>query len=277
LDHRSFDLLSRAVALGGTRRRLLSTLAGLTASGFAAGSRSVLADTSDDDGTGGSTVACVPRPGLLQTSDAAQAPFPAVIASGTCESQTTEGVAELFEVVPGGVTAEGVPVTGTPVGAAAGVAVSQSVTTIHTGLGDLLTTPHSVVVRAGENDDTVIACGDIGGLRNGDDLAIAIRDVSGAGWGGISWLRGEEGSTLVYLFLAPGLGSAVAVKPGMTVVTLDEVNLRATPSADGEVITILAKGVELEVTGNAQGDWIPVKEPSSGDEGYVAAQYLAAQ
>jgi hypothetical protein len=199
-----------------------------------------------------------------------------LITSGTCESPNAEDAVELFDAVPGGVTAEGVPVEGNMVGAAAAVPVSQSVTTIHTGLADLLTTPHSLIVRASVDDDTVIACGEIGGLRNGDDLAIAVRDVSGAGWGGIAWLRGQEGSTLVYLFLAPGLGSAVSVEPGMTVVTLEEVNLRATPSSDGEVITVFAKGVELEVTGNAQGDWIPVKEPSSGDEGYVAAQYLAA-
>jgi hypothetical protein len=272
LDAGGFDRLSRAVALGGTRRRLLRTLAGVTAGGIAVGSRTVLADTADEGGEGG-TVACVPRPGLLQTSETAQPPFPTIIASGTCESPNVEDATELFEVVPGGVTAQGEPVSGNPVGAAAGVPVSQSVTTIHTGLGDLLTTPHTILVRSG---DTTIACGDIGGLRNGDDLAVAIRDVSGSGWGGIAWLRGQDGSTLVYLFVAPGLGAAVSVSPGMTVVTLEEVNLRATPSADGEVITVLAKGVELEVTGNAQGDWIPVKEPSTGEEGFVAAQYLVA-
>jgi uncharacterized protein YgiM (DUF1202 family) len=144
-------------------------------------------------------------------------------------------------------------------------------------LGDLLTTPHAILVQAGEKDDTVIACADIGGLRNGDDLACAIRDTSGDGWGGIAWLRGQEGSALVYLFLAPGLGAPTSVKTGTTVVTLEEVNLRDAPTVDGGVVAVLPKGTEVKVTGQSQGDWIPVEDPSSDNTGYIAAQYLAVK
>jgi len=276
LDARGFDRLSRAVALGGTRRRFLRFLAGLTVSGVTVGSRSVLADTSGSTG-GSETVACVPRPGLLRTSEAAQPPFPAILISGTCESPDTENPIELFDIVPGGVTSEGKPVTSKQVGAAAAIPVSQSVTTIHTSLGDLLTTPHAIVVQASDKDTTMIACGDIGGLRNGDDLACAIDDTSGDGWGGISWLRGQDGSTLVYIFLAPGLGAATSVKVGTTVVTLEEVNLRDAPTVDGGVVALLPKGTELKVTGQSQGDWIPVEDPASKNTGYVAAQYLAVK
>jgi uncharacterized protein YgiM (DUF1202 family) len=175
------------------------------------------------------------------------------------------------------VDSNGKPVKTDQTGSAAGIPVSQSATTIHIGLGDLLTTPHAILVRAGEKDDTVIACADIGGIRNGDDLAVAIHDTSGDGWGGIAWIRGQEGSALVYLFLAPGLGAPTSVKTGTMVVTLEEVNLRDAPTVDGGVVAVLPKGTELKVTGQSQGDWIPVEEPSSGDSGYVAGQYLAVK
>jgi Bacterial SH3 domain len=277
LAARGFDRLSRAIAFGGTRRRFLRVVAGLTAGGIAVGSRAVSADTSNGVGSGEENVACVPRPGLLRTSDAAQPPFPAILVSGTCESPDLSDPVELFALVPGGLTSEGKPVATDQVGAAAGVPVSQSVTTIHTSLGELITTPHAIIVQAGEKGDTVIACADIGGLRNGDDLAFAIRDTNGAGWGGVTWLRGQEGSALVYLFLAPGLGAPTSVEPGKMVVTLEEVNLRDSPTVDGGVVSVLPKGTEVKVTGQAQGDWIPVEDPSSKDTGYIAAHYLAAK
>jgi hypothetical protein len=231
LDARSFDRRSRAIAFGGTRRRFLRAVAGLTAVGIAVGSRTVFADTSNGVGSGDETVACVPRPGLLRTADAVQPPFPAVLVSGTCESPDLSDPVELFALVPGGLTSEGKPVATDQVGSAAGVPVSQSVTTIHTSLGDLITTPHAIIVQAGEKDDTVIACGDIGGLRNGDDLAFAIRDTNGAGWSGVT----------CFLFLAPGLGAPTSVEPGTTVVTLEEVNLRDAPTVDGGVVSVLPK------------------------------------
>ncbi|MGH2562289.1 MAG: SH3 domain-containing protein [Thermomicrobiales bacterium] len=283
MDARAFDAITRAFGIAGTRRRLVGSLAGLVAGGALV--RSAAADTEGSvggsDGTEGpggepgtsGTELCIPRPGLAQAVVTASPPFPAIISAGTCDQLDTAITYDLFEIVPGGQADEDASDT---TGAATGIPVSQSTTTVRVGLGDLLTTPHAVVIRASADDDTPIVCGDIGGVRVGDDLAVGLRDVSGSGYGGIAWLRGQDGSTLAYVFLAPGLGGAASVPVGATVVTTTDVNLRSGPSTDAGVVTLLAEGTELEVTGEAQGDWLPVTVIDTGETGFVAAQYLAA-
>jgi hypothetical protein len=65
---------------------------------------------------------------------------------------------------------------------------------------------------------------------------------------------------------------------GTTVVTTDAVNLRAAPSRQAAIITELAAGTSLTVTGPAewgQGiEWVPVVT-AEGATGYVAAEFLA--
>jgi hypothetical protein len=64
---------------------------------------------------------------------------------------------------------------------------------------------------------------------------------------------------------------------GATVVTTDAVNLRATPSRQGDILAELAPGTSLTVTGaveRAQGlDWVPVTT-AEGLSGYVAADFV---
>lgn len=282
MDARAFDAITRAFGRTGTRRRLLGSLTGLAAGGF--GARRALADSEDSiggsDGTGGSegtevgsTEACIPRPGLVAAVVTAIPPFPALISLGTCQDLDDSTTFDLFEVMPGGAADEDESETA---GSATGIPVSQSTTTVRVSLGDLLTTPHSVVILASEDDSTPIVCGDIGGLRIGDDISVGLRDVSGSGYGGVAWLRGQNGSTLTYLFLAPGLGGAASVPVGSTVVTVGDVNLRSGPSTEAGVVTVLAEGTELNVTGEAQGDWLPVEVVDTGETGYVAVQFLAA-
>lgn len=64
--------------------------------------------------------------------------------------------------------------------------------------------------------------------------------------------------------------------PGSRVVTTIDVNLRAAPADDAEVLTILGEGVELEVTGTPENGWVPVTEPSSGEAGFVSDQFVRA-
>ncbi len=79
---------------------------------------------------------------------------------------------------------------------------------------------------------------------------------------------------------APEAGAGFAV--GATVVTTDAVNLRATASRQGEIVTELAAGTVLTVTGaavQAQGlTWYPVVvvDPATGQSlaGYVTADFL---
>jgi hypothetical protein len=296
LDARTFDVLVRAFSRSGSRRRLVGGILGLGAGGFAARATGVRADSDvgsgadsesvgGSDGTGGSdgaTATTTPVPGESGTTGAgaavaapvstARPPFPALISTGTCENLDPVETYDLFDVVPGGTTDDEEAET---VGAATGIPVSQSVTTVRVSLGDLLTTPHAIVLQAGEDDDTPIVCGDIGGLRVGDDLAIGLRDISSSGYGGIAWLRGQNGSTLTYVFVAPSLGGAATVAAGSTVVTVADVNLRTEPTTDAGVVTVLPSGTQLEVTGEAEGDWLPVEVSETGETGYVAAQYLA--
>jgi hypothetical protein len=197
---------------------------------------------------------------------AIQPPFPALITAGTCETPDYESTYSLFDVAA----------EDSPVGAATAATVYQSATTVRIALDDLITQTYSIVVRVSEDDDTVIACGEIGGLRTGDDLTVGIRERSASGHTGIGWLRGSEGSTLVYVFLGRGLSTVetASATEGSTVVTTADVNLRTDPSEEADIVAVLPQGTELTVTGSANGEWLPVENPETGDEGYVSAQYL---
>jgi hypothetical protein len=66
---------------------------------------------------------------------------------------------------------------------------------------------------------------------------------------------------------------------GETVITTeDKVNLRKEPSTDGDIIEELPAGTALEITGEkVEGSgytWYPVKDPKTGNEGYVVVDYL---
>ena len=55
-------------------------------------------------------------------------------------------------------------------------------------------------------------------------------------------------------------------------------NLREEASTDSEIVDELAPGTQMEITGElVEADgyaWYPVKIANSGDEGFVAAEYL---
>lgn len=92
-----------------------------------------------------------------------------------------------------------------------------SVTTVAASLDQILGAEHAVTAhRAGEGDEaeTLIACGDIGGFRAGDDLVFGLRERNGSGYGGTAWLHdNRDGTTTVSLFLASGLAADSAAEP----------------------------------------------------------------
>lgn len=145
----------------------------------------------------------------------------------------------------------------------------------------------------------------------GEELAVGLREQGQSAYSGIAWLQAEEERTLVRVFLARGLdsadtavaaqtvatevaepeaapaveeaaqpagtpvvGAATPLGAGARVVTSIDVNLRAAPAEDGEVISILGQGVELEVTGAPVDGWVPVIEPGSGQAGFVSDQFV---
>jgi hypothetical protein len=95
-------------------------------------------------------------------------------------------------------------------------------TTIEASLDELLATPHAIDVHItdeGENTDAltaaepetvdiVLTCGNIGGVRNGDDLVFGLQSAPDAGTDtmGIAWLHANaDDTTTVRLFVSQGL------------------------------------------------------------------------
>jgi hypothetical protein len=272
MDGRRFDGFARVYADGRSRRGVLRGLAGLTAAGLFARTRPVAADGDDGTGIGGATDGttgsgtCVPvsRP----TTTSYQPPFSALIVAGSCETPNFDTTYSLFDIAA----------ESNPVGSATAAAVYQSTTTVRVAIDDLVKQSYSVVVR-GSDDETVIACGEIGGVRVGDDLTVGVRERNGSNYTGFAWVRGNGESSLIYVFLGRGLSTVETgiAAEGSTVVTTVDVNLRAEASEEADIVALLPEGTELTVTGAADGTWVPVENPETGDEGFVAAEYLILQ
>jgi len=148
---------------------------------------------------------------------------------------------------------------------------------------------------------------------DGAELAVGLQERGQSAYSGIAWMQDEEDRTLVRVFLARGLDEndtavapqtatvaepattataepTVVVAPqtaatpvvgevsplgaGSRVVTAIDVNLRAEPAEEAEVVTILGQGVELEVTGSPTDGWVPVVEPGTGQAGFVSDQFV---
>ncbi|MFN8676644.1 MAG: SH3 domain-containing protein [Thermomicrobiales bacterium] len=148
----------------------------------------------------------------------------------------------------------------------------------------------------------------------GDELAVGLQERGQSAYSGIAWLQSESDRTLVRVFMARGLdegapvsvaqeaqtapdtttapaetptaeaaqaaatptvGAIAPIGAGSTLVTTIDVNLRAEPSDDAEVLTILGEGVELDATGSPADGWIPVIDPASGQAGFVSDQFVA--
>jgi len=65
---------------------------------------------------------------------------------------------------------------------------------------------------------------------------------------------------------------------GSLVTTTDQVRLRGSPSTEGEIITELPAGTQLEVTGDfeeaGQCDWWPVTYTATNQSGFVIEEFL---
>lgn len=76
---------------------------------------------------------------------------------------------------------------------------------------------------------------------------------------------------------AQAAGTPVAVadfREGELATTTTDVNLRAEPSQEAPVVTVLGTGQQLEVTGPPQGIWVPVRVPETDQRGFVSAEFL---
>ncbi len=295
MDARRFDALARALTYAPSRREVLRQLP-ILAGVAALGPRFVSADTTSGGaqvivttptpapvggsstggtgtttgtgtGTGGVSV-CLPI-AKTGTDGGALPPYFAEIIQGSCDTAAGTTVFELLEVSD----ADGV------VGVPPAALVARSVTTVRSPLDDLIGERHSIAVRVSAEDPTLVACGEIGGIQDGDELAVGLRERNDSGFSGISVIRGADESSLVYIYLGRGL-STIATAPApvsSTVIATADINLRAEPATDGAVLTVVTTGTALTVTGSPVGEWVPVDDPVSGLSGYVSTQFVEVQ
>ncbi len=113
------------------------------------------------------------------------------------------------------------PLLGTPaatpsegfrsVGAEGAFPTVRLVETVDAPLDRLIEEPHALdvhIINEEEDIDIVLTCGNVGGVRTGDDLVFGLQaqPTEGAATTGIAWLHANaDGTTTIRLFVAQGL------------------------------------------------------------------------
>ncbi|MEA2597727.1 MAG: hypothetical protein QOF01_4196 [Thermomicrobiales bacterium] len=138
--------------------------------------------------------------GRVAAQDDAAEAHPAHIHSGTCAT-LGDVVYPLTDVSYSGMG--GSPVAESMMGSASAHQVKVSITTVQADLDTILGSEHAINVHeSAENIGNYIACGDIGGMVMGSDLAIGLGELNGSGHVGVAWLHDNgDGSTTVSVFL----------------------------------------------------------------------------
>lgn len=141
------------------------------------------------------------------------------VQEGTCEAPVADSrisVGSPSYGVPVGTSA---PPEGTPplqfrtIGPPSVVPVVTSSATVDLSLDDLLANPYSVVIESVDlesEERTLLACGNVGGVRTDDEVVFGLRSQA-ADTSGMAWLKGTaEGTTDITLFVTQGLTSGGA-------------------------------------------------------------------
>ncbi len=131
---------------------------------------------------------------------------PAKLHEGTCAA--LGGVAFSLIGVGGTVDLDGSPVAATEsVNPDRAFEVLRSETPLDASLDDLLAVPHALMVYESDEDLTAIACGDLGGNRLGDELAVGLAGVGESGHTGIALFEGDGDTTTARIFLGDDLAA----------------------------------------------------------------------
>lgn len=152
------------------------------------------------------------------TPSSAHAIISAQLHPGTCDDRSDDGVIDLGELTYAAPLEDISAATPAgpyrPVGPDSAFVSVMTVATIEMSVDQLLAEPHSIDVQI-INDETgeriPLACGDVGGVRNGDDLVFGLQTApsEGVDTTGIVWLHGNpDGTTLARIFVSQGLGTA---------------------------------------------------------------------
>lgn len=218
---------------------------------------------------------------------AADQPIPVGIFAGTCGSLPADAAFPLIDVGAADAAAAPAP----PPGAPEADPSDFSASIVVASLESLLAAPHAIELRAVANDPaTALACGQITGTldTSGErpQLEFPLPQRNESGLSGTGLILDQDGRSLVYVFVTrPAAGEATAAQAAATpipattyragdrVVTLSDVNLRAAPSTEAAIVTVLGTGVELVVTVDPRDKgWLPVEEPASRQRGFVATE-----
>ena len=127
----------------------------------------------------------------------------ATIFAGECGGRFIESFpvfTNLVDLVPAGGEAVGREVEAVP---------ETSYTTVFAPLEDLVAEPHLIAISSAEDEQEIVACGDIAGLlTESGDLVIALRELGGSGFAGVAYISpgsSEPDQTGVSVFLVEGL------------------------------------------------------------------------
>jgi hypothetical protein len=161
-----------------------------------------------------------------------------------------------------------------------------SATVVNTSLDTLLRSEHAIDIRTDPKDPaTSVACGDISGQVDETgakrELPFALEEQNDSGVTGLVWIRDEGERALTYVYAERPEGESseedenlARFRDGEAVTAGTELNLRAEPSIDAPVVQVLGAGAELEVTGDSEDGWVPVREPESGSRGFVSEDFV---
>lgn len=134
---------------------------------------------------------------------------PARIHQGTCEN--LQGVAYRLNGVGGSVDAEGAPVaTPTAINPKTAFQVMTSDTVIDATVDDLLAGEHAIMIYESDDAMDAIACGNLGGAMNGDELIVGLGEARIPGHLGFALLTPDGDQTDVTVILGHAMAPVSA-------------------------------------------------------------------
>jgi hypothetical protein len=155
--------------------------------------------------TAGVALAVAGLPGLAQeaTPPAEQELHPAAIHEGTCTQPTGEPAFDFGDVGPftddEGNALGAQDVEGT---LEAPPMLTSTETEVDVALDDLLAQPYSVIVHQSEQSfGTYLACGELGGFVQDDQLVIGLRPLNNSGFAGTATLQRADDMTTGNIYL----------------------------------------------------------------------------
>ena len=128
----------------------------------------------------------------------------------------------------------------------------------------------AVVTLTGEAQDGFLRVIFDGQEGWADAAYLEVADVTGSGTTLLQ--TAEAPAPAESVDAAPAAPSALATSPGAEAMTTNNVNLRAQPSADAPILSIVPAGSPVTLTGSRANGYVNVR--AAGQAGWIDAQYL---